>query len=114
MESLLGGSAPQYAGGCIVPACGNSTRTGPRPTSSTRRFPDPVFAECGVGLAGREYNMGERSVDDQDKPRPRAPTLAGVGPSSAPPVVGAVARPPVVGPSEVTTRMIFEPPSDAE
>ena len=51
---------------------------------------------------------------DQGKPRPKAPTLVGVGPSSAPPVVGAVARPSAVGPSEVTRRMIFEPPSDAD
>jgi hypothetical protein len=53
-------------------------------------------------------------VDDQDKPRPKAPTLAGVGPSNAPPVVGAVARPSVLRPSDVTRRMIFEPPSDAD
>jgi hypothetical protein len=53
-------------------------------------------------------------VDDQDKPRPKATTLAGVGPSSAPPVVGAVARPSAVGPSDVTRRMILEPPSDAD
>src|ERR1019366_6869787 len=62
----------------------------------------------------REYKKGERPVADQDKPRPKAPTLVGVGPSSAPPVVGAVARPSAVGPSEVTRRMIFEPPSDAD
>jgi hypothetical protein len=52
-------------------------------------------------------------VDDQDKPRPRALTLAGVGSPSGPPVVGAVARPPAPGASEVTTRMIFAPPSEA-
>jgi hypothetical protein len=53
-------------------------------------------------------------VDDQDKPRPKATTLAGVGPSSAPPVVGAVARPSSLPPSDVTRRMIFEPPADAD
>src|ERR1019366_2708957 len=46
----------------------------------------------------REYKKGERPVADQGKPRPKAPTLVGVGPSSAPPVVGAVARPSRWGP----------------
>jgi hypothetical protein len=50
----------------------------------------------------------------EDKPRPKAPTLAGVGPLGSVVVVGAVGR-VERSPSHAveTQRMIFEPPSDA-
>lgn len=54
------------------------------------------------------------AAESSDGPRPKAPTLVGVGPASGPVVVGAVARPDRIPTPAPTNRALFDAAGRAE
>jgi hypothetical protein len=60
-----------------------------------------------------EPDEGAGAAESGYRPRPRAPTLVGVGPESGPLVVGAVARPNRIPTPAPTDRALFDVAGDA-